>query len=147
MKQILKHSLVPLLPPLAFILVGLATAFTAVTYEIGTFTRMGPGFVPMVLGSILILLGGLTLCRDRQSEPQTGIALRPFIAVTTGILFWALLVEFAGFLPGSAGLVLLTSLALPHTRWHSVLILATVLSVAGYLLFVLQLGVPLNAVG
>lgn len=41
------------------ILFGLVAAVNGPNYHIGTLTRMGPGFMPTVLGVVLIILGVL----------------------------------------------------------------------------------------
>lgn len=127
---------------------GLSAGAVAFRYGIGSFTRMGPGFMPLMLGIILVLLSGAIAWRELKL-PETWIppAWRPFIAITLGILVWAALVESAGFFIASAGQVIICSLALPQQRWRNTLVLAAVLSISGYLLFVVQLGVPLEAVG
>jgi hypothetical protein len=43
--------------------------------------------------------------------------------------------------------VVITALALPEPRWRGILIMAGLLAISGYLLFVVQLGVPLEAIG
>ena len=40
---------------------GLASAYHAQSYQIGSFTRMGPGFFPLALGLILALTGTMLL--------------------------------------------------------------------------------------
>lgn len=46
-----------LLAGAVFVGFGLAFAVTASTYEIGSAVRMGPGYFPLVLGGLLVLLG------------------------------------------------------------------------------------------
>lgn len=148
MSRNIKQHLPHLVPAAFLALIGIAAAVIAFNYGIGSFTRMGPGFMPLTLGIVLVVLGLFIAWRE-ISLPETWIAptWRPFIAITLGILVWAGLVESAGFFIASAGQVVICSLALPNQRWRSTLVLAAVLSISGYLLFVVQLGVPLEAVG
>ena len=120
----------------------------AISYDVGSFTRMGPGFVPLALALSLALLGGIILLRERPvSELLPPVEWRPFLAVIAGILTWVILVETAGFFIASASQIILCALALPNPKWRSILFFALALSLSGYLIFVLQLGVPLNAFG
>ena len=148
MPRTIRQHIPHLLPATCLALVGLSAAIVAVNYGIGSFTRMGPGFMPMMLGVVLVVLA-LAIIWHELHVPETWLppVWRPFIAITLGILFWASLVESAGYFPASAGQVIISSLALPNPRWRSIVILAAVLSICGYLLFVMQLGVPLEAVG
>lgn len=141
-----------MLPTLLLALLGLGAAFTAFSYDVGSFTDMGPGFFPLALGIILFLLGAIILWQERRpAEPGAKqahpFAWRPFAAVSAGILAWVLLAESAGFLVSAICQVMLTSLALPNPRWRSIVIMAGVLAGVGYFLFVTQLGVPLSAIG
>jgi len=150
--RFIKQHLPGLLPTFLLALLGLGAAFTAFSYDVGSFTGMGPGFFPLALGLILFLLGGVILWQDRQppeaiAEQAHPFAWRPFAAVSAGILAWVLLAETTGFFVAAACQVVLTSLALPKPRWRSIAIMAAVLATGGYLLFVTQLGVPLSAVG
>jgi putative tricarboxylic transport membrane protein len=116
------------------------------TYPVGGLTAMGPGFVPVALGIGLALMGVVILLAGPEAEPGSDATpLRPLAAVTSGILAWVLLAESAGFIPASIAQILLTSLGLPGTRWRSAIVMAVAMGVAGYLVFVVQLGVPLRA--
>ena len=136
-----------MLPAILLIFTGIGAAVLASNYGVGSFTRMGPGFIPLMLGLVLVLLGGVILWRESQATAMEAIAWRPFLAITAGILAWVILAESAGFFPAAIVQVVLSALALPRPRWRNILILAAVISAGGYWLFAVQLGVPLNAVG
>ena len=144
----IKQRLLGNLPAILLALLGLAAGLTAVGYKVGSFTSMGPGFFPLALGIILVLLGMAIVMREGpgQASPNT-FAWRPFLAVSGGILAWVLLVESLGFFIASICQVVLCALALPNLHWRSILLLSVILTGAGYLLFVMQLGVPLSALG
>jgi putative tricarboxylic transport membrane protein len=154
-RQFLRPSLIARLPVLLLILTGLIAGGIAFGYEVGSFTDMGPGFVPLMLSIALVLLAALILWREwpmiqaRAGGEAAGhdFAWRPFCAVSGGILAWVLLAESTGFFIAAIAQVVLAALALPGPRWRSILIMAGILAVAGYFLFVVQLGVPLEAVG
>ena len=42
-----------------FCIIGAAFAIGSTTYTVGSGARMGPGYVPLMLGVVLILLGGV----------------------------------------------------------------------------------------
>jgi len=137
-----------LLLPGILVILGVGVAVRSMNYGIGSFTRMGPGFAPMVLGITLALLGAFIIWQDRNTaEAWVPPAWRPFLAITTGILAWAGLAESAGFFIATLAQVIICSLALPNLRWRHVLILSGLVAIFGYLLFIIQLGVPLEALG
>ena len=62
-----------------FVALGLAFAIGARGYELGTAFRMGPGYVPLVLGGLLALLGmaviGTGVLRWRASDKTPTLSL------------------------------------------------------------------------
>ena len=132
--KVFKQHLLPVLSAILLILLGLGASLIAITYRIGSFTSMGPGFIPLV--------------RERPVKADLpALAWRPFLVVIAGIVAWVILIETAGFFIASSAQVLLCSLALPDPKWRSMLIFTLALTIVGYLIFVLQLGVPINAFG
>ena len=57
---------------LMFMCVGVAFAWGASGYTIGTGARMGPGYFPLVLGVLLALLGGLITFKALVVETVAG---------------------------------------------------------------------------
>ena len=46
---------------LLFLVLGVAFALGAQTYNVGTGARMGPGYFPLMLGVVLALLGAIEI--------------------------------------------------------------------------------------
>jgi hypothetical protein len=149
---------IAVVPPALLAALGAGVAIVGRSYRIGQLTAMGPGFLPVALGVLLALIGiglGVRAVREIVTEadpnggdrPESlpGIRFRPLVAVVAGMGVWALAVERVGLVPATAALVGLASLALPSSRARSVIWLALALGAAGYVLFVMQLGVPLSA--
>jgi hypothetical protein len=127
---------------------GLLVIFFGSAYQLGNLTYMGPGFVPVLLGGMLVLLAALIL----WSEPEQSIRVlplqwRPPVFVAAGMLAWALLAEPAGFFVASCTQLLLSCLALPNAIKPMVIIGILMTSGICYLLFVGLLGLPLAAIG
>ena len=57
---------------LMFTVVGVAFAWGASTYNVGTGARMGPGYFPMMLGFVLAALGGLIMFNAMVVETESG---------------------------------------------------------------------------
>jgi hypothetical protein len=139
-----------------FVALGLAFAIGARGYELGTAFRMGPGYVPLVLGGLLALLGasviGIGVLRWRASgEPLTGvphhgaIPWRAIALLTASILVFGAGVDPLGLIPA---LLVTTFLAGLADRDNSVLaaaVIAVGLTAACVVIFVvlLQLRLPL----
>ena len=75
-----------------FILLGLITVVLSRAYPIGTLDQMGPGFVPLLLGVAMSLLGGLVALRSllgvRTAVDRLPVA--PFLWIAAGVAVFAL---------------------------------------------------------
>ncbi len=136
-----------LLPPFALLCVGLGSAWVGSGYDIGTLTAMGPGFLPVAFGLCLAVLASLLLWLERPADSDMKLPLRPIICVSLGIVAWVLLADRAGFFAAGLAQVGLSSLALPGQKGLTIAIIAVVLNIAAFALFVLVLGLPLPAFG
>ena len=138
-----KFSLKDLLAGAIFVLAGAYFALEALTYEVGTAFRMGPGFMPLLLGSVLALLG-LAIAAGGWSKPDTDTTPAPpwrgGLLVLGGVVFFAVTIRGLGFVP----VTLLTSFAAAMaSRLNSPLfaaILAVALTVLFTAIFVVGLG-------
>jgi hypothetical protein len=141
-----------------FTLTGAAFAWSSATeFTVGTASQMGPGYFPLVLGLLLVLLGGFIMFFSLVVETPDGgligdIAWRPLLCILGANLLFGI---FLGGLPmlglpsmgivaaiyGLCGLALLADAAsFTFKRW---LVLASVLAIGSYLVFIRLLNLPL----
>ncbi len=107
---------------------GAACAVGAATYPIGTLNRMGPGFLPLVVGIILAGIGvGLIVASRATSSEIPAVSFRPLFAILAGLLWFALTLERFGLVPAIVGLVIVTSLAQRKPNWRMIVITAAFL--------------------
>jgi hypothetical protein len=143
----MNEKILSLLPAFALLCAGLGFAWIGSGYDIGTLTAMGPGFLPVALGSCLALIAAVLLWLEKPSAFALQLPLRPVLCVSIGLLAWVLLAERVGFVGAGLVQVVFSALALPGQKWRTVAILAVVLIGAAYVLFVALLGMPLPAFG
>jgi len=127
---------------------GLAFAITSITYEVGSPLRMGPGFFPLVLGSVLVLLGILIAVAGFVAGDGDDIGPVPWRSVAmlvTAILFFGFTVRGLGLVAALLVAVLLSALAGHRTGLIPAAVIAGSLTVLCVLIFVvgLQLRLPL----
>jgi hypothetical protein len=125
---------------------GLAVAIGAMSYPIGELTRMGPGYFPLAVGTVLAVLGfGLVVASRTTTTRLPALRLRPVLAVFAGLVFWGLTLERLGLVPSTLGLVILVSLA--QDRPSLVMIGATAAFLIAFSLgvFVYGLAIPIPA--
>ncbi len=137
---------------LMFTAIGGAFSWGATTYPVGEGARMGPGYFPLMLGLVLLLLGLVitfqaTVVETEDGAPVGKWAWRPLAYIIgANVLFGVLLgglpilkLPAMGLVAAIYGLVLVASLAGEHFRLRDVLILATVLAVGSYFAFIVLL--------
>jgi len=127
--------------------IGLIIVWMGSDYSVGTPRRIGPGFLPVVVGCLLVALSiGLVIEALRTEPSPLDIKIRPFLLVMLSIPAFAILVERAGLVPATASLVILSALAERPVHLVRILVLAVLISAMGVAVFVYALGLPLSAV-
>ncbi|MES2974031.1 MAG: tripartite tricarboxylate transporter TctB family protein [Pseudomonadota bacterium] len=134
---------------LMFTAVGVAFAWGATNYNIGTGARMGPGYFPLMLGVLLAVLGAAIMFSALVVETEDGehigsIAWKPlgFIIganVAFGILLGGLPkfgIPAMGLIAGIYALVFIASMAGDRFKPKEVVVLATILAVFSYFAFI-----------
>jgi len=119
-------------------------------YQQGSSARMGPGYFPVVLGSILALFGIASMVRSfiRPGEAIAPIAWKPLILVLGSIVLFGLLLDRLGLLIALPCLIVVSALASRNSRADVTSIVAMIGLVAFCaLVFVKGLGVPMPLVG
>jgi hypothetical protein len=132
---------------LLFLIFGALAIFFAREYPMGWIERMGPGYFPTVLGSILCLFGLYVMIRGilTGERVQGEWGWRPLILVTLSIVIFGFTMEKLGLVPALLLLFIVAALGGREFRLTEVLILAVVMSAfaAGVFVYGLKLPYPL----
>lgn len=119
-------------------------------YSMGRAGQMGPGYFPIILSSLLLMFGVVTLIRAFvvPGESVTGFATKPVLLIVGSVVIFALLVERAGFIIAMFASILMSASASREFRleWRSILGLVLFITTCA-LLFVKALGVPMPLIG
>ena len=130
----------------ALVLTGLYMFYAATGYRIGTPQQMGPGYFPMMVSGLLVVLGvliaALALTRTGTMEKPEW---RSLAAISASVLIFALCVRSLGLVPAVLGTTLVS--ALGHRGLHALPIVALglTLSIGTWILFVKLLGLTMPA--
>jgi hypothetical protein len=143
-----RRSLPDVLAGGIFVLIGGAFVVGALSYELGTPLRMGPGYFPLVVGAIVAALGLAIVLKGLVAGEVLSFGVVPWRAVVVivlALLFFGFFVRRLGFVPTTAVTALLTTLASPRVRPLPAVAVTAGLTVASTLIFVvgLQLRIPL----
>ncbi len=137
---------------LMFMGVGVAFAWGATTYTVGTGARMGPGYFPLLLGVLLAILGGVITFKAMVVETEDGDkiggwAWKPLLYIIAANLIFGVLLgglpsiklPAFGMIAAIYALTFVSSLAGEEFNLKEVLVLSTVLSAMSYVAFILLL--------
>lgn len=131
---------------IVFLAFGAVGIFYGRHYPMGTAARMGPGYFPVVLSGILLMLGAGILVRSfwMQKDRVSRIALRPLLLVLGAVAGFAVLIDSAGLIISSGVLIVLSSLGGCGFKVREILLLQILLTGLSVLVFVVGLGLPIS---
>ncbi|HET6380779.1 MAG TPA: tripartite tricarboxylate transporter TctB family protein [candidate division Zixibacteria bacterium] len=135
----IRGSLKDLLAGAIFIAFGLFFAIGALQYNIGTPLRMGPGYMPLVLGGMMIALGAAIVVNGfltGEPEPVGGIAVRPIVFIVTAFIFFGLTIRGLGVVPSLFVTTLIAALARERTSPQGALVIAIGLTLVSVVVFI-----------
>lgn len=133
-----------------FIALGVAFGAGSLAYDIGTPVRMGPGYVPLVLGVVLAGLGVLVVVKGfiaGEGEPIGEVDWRAVVLITAALLFFGVTVRGLGVVGALFGASLLAALARSQTSRREALVIAVGLTALSVVIFIVALQLRLPLVG
>ncbi len=128
---------------------GVFFAWQSLGLELGTAFRMGPGYFPLVLSSVLILLGAVILVQAARvhGEPIGPLAIRGMLFILPAPIFFGLTVRGLGFVPAIFFTALIASFASSRMNLFWAALLALVLTLFSVLVFSYGLQLPFQRFG
>jgi hypothetical protein len=134
-----------------YVAFGAAAFFIARDYGMGTASRMGPGYFPTVLSSLLMLIGAAAIVRSmRVPGPAIGKwAIKAGVLVLASVLLFGFLLPRAGFVIALIVLIVLSASASEKFDLRDWKALAGMIGLILFcvLVFVKGLGVPMPLLG
>ena len=131
------------------LLLGVGAAVTGTGYKFGSLAKMGPGFMPVMLGIVLAFLGVLIAGTALGSSEDDGKRFLPdnpqwfgWLCILGGPVLFIILGQFGGMIPAIFGCVFVCALGDKTATYKSSAILAAGITVFGVLLFHYLLSIP-----
>jgi putative tricarboxylic transport membrane protein len=139
---------------LIWIIIGLAVMVVSYQMSLGTLHTPGPGLLPFLLGSLLIvvslpiLIGSLRLFRktvpeSRAAEIWAGVEFKNVLIIIISLVAYALLLEKLGFILTAFLFLFVLFATFDFQRWLFALGVSSVTIFITYLLFNVVLRVEL----
>ncbi|HZF82670.1 MAG TPA: tripartite tricarboxylate transporter TctB family protein [Burkholderiaceae bacterium] len=131
---------------------GVAFAWGATTYNVGTGARMGPGYFPLIVGVLIAIMGALITAKSmvvdtEDGEPVGRIAWKPLVFIISANLMFGVLLGGLpsiglppmGLIVAIYALTFIAGLAGDKFSFKASAVLATTLAIGSYLAFVVAL--------
>ena len=134
------------------VLIGLGIALKGSTYRAGTLMHMGPGFLPTALGVILVLIGIAIAATalspsDQEGDDQRILPEQPqwwaWLCILLSPVAFIFFGRHFGMIPATFACVFIAALGDKTATWKGTVILATVVTAFGVILFSYFLQVPM----
>jgi uncharacterized membrane protein len=132
-----------------FIAAGLFFMIQSLDLEMGTAFRMGPGYFPMLLSGILVLLGLVVLIQATrvEGEPAGALAWRGMLLILPAPILFGLTVRGLGFVPAIFLTALVASFASRRMTLPMALALSSILTAFSVAVFSYGLNLPFERFG
>lgn len=131
-----------------FLLFGCAGIVVGLTYEMGSLSRMGPGFFPVLVGGTLAVIGITSMVRAATShrilERVEPFRLSGIVWITASLISFSLFVRPLGLIAAILALVITSAPAWRGRGLDEFLLIACSLTGIVVLIFVLGLGIPMK---
>jgi hypothetical protein len=135
-------------------LLGAGAALTGSGYEMGSLTKMGPGFFPTALGILLAFVGVLIAgsasygeTTDEMHAVATPADWRGWGCIIGGAVLFIVFAAHGGLLLATFSCVFVAALGDRTNTWKQAFLLAAGVSVFGILVFAYALRVQIPIVG
>lgn len=129
-----------------FAAIGAGVVIIALGYRLGSAARMGPGFFPIMLGVLLVVLGIAIAAISFRSSPEGEPAPHSFkgmLVVVGAVCLFAVMLDWAGLLLTVFVVAAGSSFMSPESSAAKALATGAVLTALCYGLFIWALGVPM----
>ncbi|MBX3566949.1 MAG: tripartite tricarboxylate transporter TctB family protein [Rhizobiaceae bacterium] len=132
-----------------FILAGLIFGYQSLEVDLGTWLRIGPGGLPLVLSGLLVLMGAIILFQATRiaGEPVGRIAWRGVLFILVAPLVFGFTVRGLGFVGAVFVAALIASFASYRMSWWMAILLSAALALFSMAVFSYGLGLPFERFG
>jgi hypothetical protein len=124
---------------------GAFALWVGADYPKGVPSRIGPGYLPWLLGMLLACIGIGLMFRARWTTEMVDakVAWRPLLLIQVAVVVFALVFEVSGLVPAVLATVAIANTAASENKWTTAVVLGAILAFFAWALFVKGLALPL----
>ncbi|MBA5802645.1 MULTISPECIES: tripartite tricarboxylate transporter TctB family protein [Rhizobium] len=132
-----------------FVATGAFFAIQSLGLDLGTSVRMGPGYFPLVLAAVLVLLGAIIFIQALrvEGEPIDPFAWRGMFFILPAPVFFGLTVRGLGFAPALFFTAFIACFASRKMNVFFAIVLSLLLTIFSVGVFSYGLGLPFERFG
>ncbi|MBY5764578.1 tripartite tricarboxylate transporter TctB family protein [Rhizobium leguminosarum] len=132
-----------------FVATGAFFAIQSLGLDLGTSVRMGPGYFPLVLAAVLVLLGAIIFIQALrvEGEPIDPFAWRGMLFILPAPVFFGLTVRGLGFAPSLFLTAFIACFASQKMNVFFAIVLSLLLTIFSVGVFSYGLGLPFERFG
>jgi len=127
------------------LVIGIFFALSGIKFGLGTLSRPGPGFLPVIMAMFLIFFSLFNFIKDlfRPAKTISQIPWKRAVWVIASVFLYGLLLDLLGFLISTFIMMfILFGLLRGKSKWTHVFIYAAGTALAAWLVFSVALSVP-----
>ena len=132
-----------------FVASGAFFAIQSLGLDLGTTVRMGPGYFPLLLAGVLVLLGAIIFIQALrvEGEPIDPFAWRGMLFILPAPVFFGLTVRGLGFAPSLFFTAFIACFASQKMNLFFAIVLSLLLTIFSVAVFSYGLGLPFERFG
>jgi len=128
------------------VLIAIGIVVQGVRYRMGTLTQMGAGFIPVVLGTLLGLVGVAIFATAEPGDFGTAEShpteWRGWLCILGSVIAFVVIGQYGGLVPATFATVFIAAMGDRDNSVRTALLLAAGVTVAGVLIF--SVGLKMN---
>ncbi|MBN3849594.1 tripartite tricarboxylate transporter TctB family protein [Paraburkholderia sp. Ac-20342] len=129
-------------------LLGVGVSIGGLSFHVGTLTDMGSGFIPLVLGVLMTLIGLAVILAEKKEEREAEQKFakpewRGWFCILAGVAAFVVVGTYGGLIPATFLTVLIAALGDKSNSMRDCLLLALAVTVFGVAVFGYGLGLQM----
>lgn len=129
---------------LVSMIAGALVIWSASDHVMGSFGNMGPAYFPMLVATILIVLGAINFVLPRDQTSLEPVAWRSILIVMGNFMLFSFMITAVGLFVSTVSMMLGLLAWFSGIGWKKIIAMSVGLATTAHLIFVVFLGINLG---